>query len=355
MQAFVADGHRVYLLTQTPEGEYHAKCREFGVYTFAHNLKKKNSSIFFLRSTLFLIRFCRRNQIDLVYAHLENAGLPAVLAQYFIKAKVYTCRHIVDEATLMESHNFERLNKIVYSLSKHILVVSQRSKKWMVEKEGIQPKKIQVIPLAYNFSLFDQADPHQVQNIRKQYPAKLLLLTACRMMKGKRPDLGIDLSKQLIREGRDVKLILLGTGPMLPEIQQKIKHSGLEGHVFTPGFKSNVMDYLSACDLLIHPSLQDSSSVIIKEAGLCNKPVMCCREIGDVDEYLSDQNNALLVSRNITLEDMLTYVRKFYENPMDYKEIGINLNRSVKNRFAIEEIIPEYRRIHAGLENHEKN
>jgi glycosyltransferase involved in cell wall biosynthesis len=355
MQAFVNQGHHVFMLSQMEKGAYHIACENIGVQCFYYVLKKTFSPVYFLNHAIFLKRFCKKHSIDVVYAHLENAGLPAVLCQYFIPAKVFTCRHIVDEAELMGSKKFKWLNKIVYTLSKNIIVVSERSKQWMIEKEGVSEKKISVIRLAYNFALYPKADIKIVEEIRQQYPARMLLLTACRMMEGKRPQVSINVAKRLIEDGLDVKLLLLGEGPLANNIIKEITIPALESRVYFLGFRSNIMDYLSACDILIHPSLQDSSSVIIKEAGLNERAVLACFDIGDASEYLVHQKNALLVTSTTTEKEMTEHIKAVYAFPEQLIALGKNLKTSVLERFDISNILPEYNRIHLEIEQHGKH
>jgi glycosyltransferase involved in cell wall biosynthesis len=355
MQAFVNQGHAVFVLTQAEKGAYHEACEQLGVRSFAYSINKQNSLVYFFKHALFLKRFCTAHSIHLVYAHLENAGLAAVLCRPFISAKVFTCRHTVDEAELMGSRKFMFLNKIVYTLSRNSIVVSQRSKNHMVEKEGISEKKVRVIRLAYNFDLYPKADPRKVEEIRQAYSASLLMLCACRMMEGKRPQLAIKVCKKMLDEGLDVKLILLGDGPLLTVLKKQVFDLNLESKVFILGYRSNIMDFLSAADILIHPSVQDSSSVIIKEAGLNAKAVITCKDVGDAMEYLIHGQNALLVSSSNAEKEFFAELKAIYKDPNKLERLGQALKNSVLQRFSISTILPEYNRIHLELEQHGTN
>ena len=142
MQAFVSDGHTVFLLTQTQQGPYHEECRKLGVQVYSKLLTKSNPIVYFLRHSIYLFRFIKEYKIDIVYAHLETAALPAVLIQPFVKAKVVACRHIVDEAYLFKNKNFILLNKIVYRLARQVIKVSVRSKDFMINTEKTNSPKI---------------------------------------------------------------------------------------------------------------------------------------------------------------------------------------------------------------------
>lgn len=339
IESFSKQGHTLFVLTQTDKGIYHEQCENLSAKVYGCNIPKK-TFIYFLRHALFLIRFCRANKIDVVYSHIENASLSAVIAQYFIKAKVIACRHIIDEAYLLNSKKFILLNKIVYFFAKEIIVVSNRCKEYMVKIEGVSEKKIHVIYLAYNFNLYNKPNPIKVNEIKDLYNAKLLFITACRMVKPKRPEIAIEVIKRLVISGIDAKLLLLGTGIYTEELASYIAENKLSDRVFLLGFKDNIMDYLMACDALIHPSILDSSSVIIKEAGMCKKIVITCSGIGDVDEYLVNNVNSILVSKENSVDEMYNALKN--QPNILGNDFGEKLSQVVSNRFSIENILPQY-------------
>jgi glycosyltransferase involved in cell wall biosynthesis len=348
MEAFTKQGHKVLLLTQTERGPYHIQCEKFGVETFT-KIISRNSILYFIRHAFYLIRFCRKHNIHILYSHLENASLPAVLAQYFIQGKVFACRHIIDEAYLLKSKKFILLNKIVYRLAKNIIVVSSGSRDFMIKKEKVDANKIRIIYLAYNFSLFKSSDEKRVNEIRKRFESDILLVTACRLLKPKRVDASIAITEKLISSGINAQLIILGTGPIEEEIKNLIKEKQLAGKVHMAGYVDNVPDYLAAGDILLHPSVQDSSSVIIKEAGLCMRPVIACSGIGDVEDYLVNNINAILVDKNDVVNKMYEAVKKLANDHSLRQQLGVELKNAVIKRFDINTILPQYNEIHFNL------
>jgi glycosyltransferase involved in cell wall biosynthesis len=349
MEAFIKQGHSVFLLTQADRGIYHEHCEKSGVKTFTKVIRKYNSILYFLQHAIYLAKFCRKNKIDILYAHLENASFSAVIAQYFMKTKVIACRHVIDEAYYMGSRKFILLTRLVYWLAKEIIVVSHRCKEFMIAKENIPANKIKTIYLAYNFNLYEKPDDVKVDMIRKSFASDLFLLSACRLIKGKRAHTAIKVVERLIADGINVKLVILGKGPQEEELRKIVRDKNLEENIFFPGFVLNVQDYIAACSILVHPSLQDSSSVIIKEAGLNYKTVIACSGIGDVDDYLVDQHNAFLVSIENTEEEMYEVIKNFSRDTEKLKQMGIALHKSVTERFDIKNIIGYYNKIHADI------
>lgn len=335
MEHFVSEGHKVFLLTQGEEGEYHEACKKIGVECQYYPLKKKNFFQYFFLHALYLYKFILSNKIEIVFSHLENASLPAVLIQSFVRSKIIVCRHIIDEAYLLKSKKFILQNKIVYKLAKHVIVVSNRAKHFMVNHEGISSKKITVIPLLYNFNLYETPNENNIQKIRNEYHSDLLLITACRLVKPKRPQLSIEIAETLIKQGKNIKLLILGTGPESENLKKIVTEKKLNTNIYILGFKPNIIDYLSAADLLLHPSLLDSSSVIIKEAGLVKKPIIACNEVGDLDEYIINYNSGLLVDKNFFFVEATRALENILFDKFSIKNWGINLNKIIMNKFNI--------------------
>ncbi len=348
MEAFQKKGHTVFLLTQSPEGPYHAHCRSLGVKVFSRVLVKRHAAWYYLAHAFHLVRFCWRHRVNVLYAHLETAAFPAVLAQPLVSAKVIVCRHVVNEAVLSGNRNYMRMSRWVYGLARHVIVVSERARRYMIEQEGVDRRKIKFIPLAYNFNFYEKPNPIEVARIRQSLSCRLLVLTASRLVKAKRPELAMRVVAGLRRRGLDVKLMLLGAGPDEAALAKSCEENGWGDAVQFFGFRSNILDYLAACDLLIHPSLLDSSSVIVKEAGLLSKPVIACRGVGDLEEYLVDGNDIILVSPDNTEQEMLAAVEAFCLNPSRYEGLGAALHKKVLTRFSIDRVAVEYEPIHAG-------
>ena len=94
---------------------------------------------------------------------------------------------------------------------------------------------------------------------------------------------------------------------------------------------------------------------IIKEAGLNARTVLACKEIGDVQEYLVHQSNALLVSTSDPASEFCKQLKAVYGQADQLQALGQALKKTVLERFNISTILPEYNRIHLELESHGKN
>lgn len=342
MLAFKKQGHKVISLTQQEGYLINEFLNSNGVEAFSMVLKGSRVGWwYFLRHIFYFIRFCWKNNVQIVYSHLEPANFVASVGQFFIRAKVYLCRHHIDEAHLYGFQN-DLYYKITYRLAKKIIVVSDHAKRYMIEKEKIPAEKVIHINLAYDFSLYELPNVTRIETLKSQYSCELLLIAVCRLTKYKRPDLAIDVVSALIQNGLNAKLIILGKGELKDALEQKIHALGLTDHVFLPGHVQNVLEYISASDFLIHPSILDSSCVAVKEAGLVAKPVIVCKGIGDFEDYITHGVNGFLVDGDNFVSQTVSVIQRQYTNKEVLSNVGLRLQSDVRRLFSVDMIVPLY-------------
>lgn len=76
----------------------------------------------------------------------------------------------------------------------------------------------------------------------------------------------VDVLQELLQINKNVVLVLVGMGPDMPMVKEKVERLGLTESVFFEGLQTNVALYLQAMDLLIHPSLYEGLPISIIEA-----------------------------------------------------------------------------------------
>jgi glycosyltransferase involved in cell wall biosynthesis len=341
MQVFLEQKHEVFLLTQAKRGIYHEKCESYGVRAFSHEVTS-HRLWFVVQQFFFLVRFARRHKIDVIYAHLENASMIAVLAQYFIRAKVISCRHVIEEPHFYNSRKYLFQVKLVNFLSRKIIVVSRRCKEFMIEVEKVRPSKIVVINLAYNFNLYQAINETKVKEIKSRHPGTLNFIMASRFIDNKRPFEAIYLVEKLRQQGVITNLIILGNGPLEKEIRQYIREHRLENEITLYGYVDNVLDYFSAANILLVPSITESSSVVLKEAGLAGITAIICRDVGDAEDYLEDKREVFLTSKDSFLNEALEIANLCVKDSACLKTMGTSLRMKVKERFSLETNIANY-------------
>jgi len=340
MLGFKQQGHRVISLSQAEGRQIHPFLQSNGIETFTHVVGTGSWVIKFLNHLFHFILFCYKNKVDFVYSHLESANFVSVVGQFFIRAQVFVCRHHIDEAAL---RGFDKSvsYRLTYKLAEKIIVVSNKALKYSIHVEKIDADKIYKINLGYDFNLFEKPMPAEISKIKNEASNSLLLLTVGRLTKYKRADLALLVLKKLAVKNIDARLIILGTGEDELRLRNLITVLGLENMVSLKGHVSNVMDYVYAADFILHPSIMESSCVVVKEAGLVEKPVIVCEGIGDFDDYIVNDKNGFCVPQESDLFVEVAYdiILTNFKNKEKLNRIGSELRARVIELFGIENTI----------------
>jgi glycosyltransferase involved in cell wall biosynthesis len=115
----------------------------------------------------------------------------------------------------------------------------------------------------------------------------------------------------------------------------------LDAHVEFLGYENDVLTYLKASDWLVHPSISESSCVVVKEAGIVELPVIVCKGVGDFEEYLTNGVDSFIISPSHFCEEAFEIIVR-NTNHESNQLLGKALNQVVINRFHISKVIDRY-------------
>lgn len=345
MIGFHQQGHRVISLSQAEGHFIHEILTAQGIETYSFIPRSNANWVRFGKHFFYLIKFCRQNRVDVVYSHLEPANVISVFAQYFIRARVYICRHHVDQLALINQSG--RLSyRLIYSLARNIIVVSEAARNYMIREEKIPARKIITIPLGYDFDLYPPVRAEEVARLKALFNCSLTLVTAGSLSSLKRPELAVEVLDALRTRGFDCKLIFLGEGPLKDPLLEKIERAQLMPFVRFEGYVGNILEFFNAADILLHPSISESSCVVVKEAGLAELPVIVCKGVGDFDEYIIHDHNGWLVHPDHFVTEALTLIIRNHDQSVR-ERIGKMLRAEIRSRFSVERALKSYQ----GLNN----
>jgi glycosyltransferase involved in cell wall biosynthesis len=119
----------------------------------------------------------------------------------------------------------------------------------------------------------------------------------------------IEAMGEVIRVHPDSRLVICGTGPLLPELQAAARSAGVEGHVTFAGLVDNatVARYCAAADVFVLPSLLEACPTVALEALASGTPVISSDNPGGVelndafgvDVAIVPRENAMALARAI--------------------------------------------------------
>jgi len=343
MLKFKQLGHQVFFLTTSdrrgPVMDYSEKS---GVHVYLAEGKYRSRILSILFSIYYLWKFIKRHKIQLVFSHLESNNFTATIVGFFTKAKIVINRHHADDFVL-NGWSSRWDYRMTNTFCKECIVYSDYAKRVMIEQEGMTAGKVKVMKLSYDFSLYDQPNSAKVVEVKARTNG-LVLLTVGRLVKFKRTEQAILVLNELRSNNIDATLIIIGDGEEQEYLLALIDRLNLQSNCIMTGRIDNVMDYISACDVLLHPSVSESSCVVVKEAGLESKIVIANKGVGDFDSYLEHGVNSFLVHPSNFVEETVFCIKGLMSNRQNFKRMGANLNKDIYKLFDINNNFSQYDR-----------
>jgi len=285
-----------------------------------------------------LVKVIKENHIDIVNFH----GAKSNFLYGFIKNKI----NIPVTVTIHSDYRYDFLNsnwkKYIYTpLSKwglnkfkNYICVSNNLKE-LLEKNNFLGNKY-VVENGINIEKFN--GHKNKENIRSKYNIDnndFVYIVIARMHPIKNHDILIDAFKKCSLELHDIKLVLVGDGPLMESLKMKVDALGLNDKVIFTGFKDNPMDFINAADISILPSLSEGGAppLVILESALVKKTVICS-DVSDMKNIIN-KNNGFLINP-LSVEDIYLKMKEAYINKDVLALKGNNLFNLVKERFDIE-------------------
>ncbi len=171
---------------------------------------------------------------------------------------------------------------------------SEAAAEWMFGKDYCRKHDVPVLKNGIDISeiSFD-ADRRQEIEKRLSLSGKFVVGHVGRFSPRKNHDFLLDIFKVIHERNSNSVLMLVGTGPLMAEIQQKAQRLGIKDSVMFMGAQNNINEYYGAMDAFVLPSLAEDLPVAAIEAQASGLPLF----VSDtVDSELEITNNVKWLS-----------------------------------------------------------
>lgn len=273
-----------------------------------------------------------------------EAQLPALFA--LVKARVHS-EHGWDTADPDGSNKkYRMLRRLFRVLVSHYIALSNELKNYLVNIIGVSEQRITRICNGVDNNVFKPA-----LNGREALPSPgfadsehIVIGTVGRMQPVKDQlnlvDAFIILLNQLPQARNRLRLALLGDGPLMPVIVERLQQADALDLTWLPGDRADVPDLLHGFDIFVLPSKAEGISNTILEAMATGLPVVAT-SVGGNAELVDDGNTGVLVSPEnpaALAQALLHYIN----NPAQIKYHGANAYQRVQQNFSLDAMVNQY-------------
>ena len=100
-----------------------------------------------------------------------------------------------------------------------------------------------------------------------------------RFVEQKNHDFLIDIFEEVHNKNKNSILVLIGQGPLIQKIKNKVDNKKLENCVYFLGQKKDVNEWYQAFDTFVLPSLYEGLGMVLIEAQISGLPCVCSTEV----------------------------------------------------------------------------
>jgi N-acetyl-alpha-D-glucosaminyl L-malate synthase BshA len=302
---------------------------------------------YLLALTNTIVRLAHRRPLDIVHAHYAVPhATAAFLADEILRGdlgarapRTVTTLHGTDITLVGGDPSFKQVVAFSIERSHGVTTVSQSLERETRRVLGTK-RDIRVIP---NFLDCDVYRRLPAETIREQFcPAArggALVLHISNFRPVKRVGMVVEVFRRL-RERVNAHLVLIGDGPDRAELEGRVADGNLSDAVDFVGEQPDVVPWLSAADLFLLPSSQESFGMAALEAMACEVPVVASR-IGGLPEVIEDGVTGFLCDLD-DVDAMTDRAVAVLQDPALRRRIGTAAAQHVRTHFCDGAVVPMY-------------
>ena len=280
--------------------------------------------------------------LDLLHVHYAIPhSISGILARESLKPKRYlpviTTLHGTDITLVGADRSYLPITRYGIAQSDGVTAISHYLKE--ATKEIFQFDDIEVIP---NFICQTDYARHPVDELRSTLAlqGEPLLVHVSTFRPVKRPGDCIEILARVLQQGISTRLVMVGDGAERTNLEHRARSLGVYDKCIFVGKQPKIVDYLSAADVLLLPSEQESFGLAALEAMACEVPVIASR-VGGIPEVVTDGETGFL-SEVGDVDKMAADAARLLSDPILRRDMGKRARESAVSRYRTDIVIPQY-------------
>ena len=278
------------------------------------------------------IDILKEQRFDLIVSNtIANGDILPYLQQLNVPIKTYV--HELEMG--IQQYTKPAYFEAVKALSSTYIACAESVKENLIKNHNIDTTLIKVLPSLLPESALDyKSEKSFDQLIRNQYkiPENAFLVGGMGTVDFRK---GVDVFLQVASKLKnDVDIFFLWVGGQEEEINYKnfqidMNRLGLE-NIFFQKSVENPLDYLSMFDVFFISSREDPYPLVVLEAAILSKPIICFDRAGGAKDFVEQDCGAIVEYLNV--DKVVENIIQFKDNPNLKIQMGLNARKKVLER-----------------------
>lgn len=236
---------------------------------------------------------------------------------------------------------------------------TKKLKETMKEQMGRTVDNVETVYIGVDEKEFDSSkvDIFSNEDIKKykdKYKGKKCILFLCRISEEKRPIFMLKAFKKLLERDKNLLLLVVGDGDVLPEMKQVANQDQISENVIFYGMQphENTKEFYKLADVTVICSLVEGLTITTYESLAMGTPVVTA-DIGGQKELVDSTCGAVVqniqtdkddfYNRNYTEEEILRYVNAI-ERVLKDESLKDNCRTKILNGFTVDKMVQTFER-----------
>jgi len=293
-----------------------------------------------------LVTLCRERRVTIWHGHDYKSNALGLVVRRFWPMKLVSTVHGwgVEEGRAPLYYKIDRLCLRRYE---RVICVSESLRETCV-RSGVATDRCVVIENAIDTDQYTRRQPALQAKCKLGIPPERLVIGAVGRLSPEKNYAGlIRVLDRVVRQGRDVQLVIVGGGDQQENLEDLVTQLGLIDRVRLLGHRSDTIDLYEAMDVFVLNSLREGLPNVLLEAMALGVPVVATR-IGGIPQVVEHDGNGLLIDADS--EDQLTAALERLLGDAGLRErLAENARRTIEDRYSFALRMAKVRAIYDGL------
>ena len=328
---------------KTEEVEIAEKARERGIPIHYFTMRRGLNPF----GIYEIVKFIKHNRISLVHSHGYKANIFFGILPLRSFPIISTVHGWLKFGHDRKEKVYEFLDSKALKRLDFVVAVSEAVKEDLI-KRGISKKKIVTIYNGITTNYFHgKCDGLEIRRSYLLEQDDFVIGTAGRLSEEKGHAYLIQAIPDLVKEIKNIKLIIAGDGPLKKDLEYLIEKLRVSSHVRLIGYEKNIESFFSAIDLFILPSLTEGLPISLLEAMASGRAVIGTR-VGGIKEVIQNSVNGILIPP-MNVEEISESIKFLYHDRETRRRLGFEGKRHVDSKFSSKAMVEGYDKLYREI------
>lgn len=245
------------------------------------------------------------------------------------------------------------INQLTFPWINCVTALSQTHKSYLVEKEKIDPRKIEIIPNGVDFSRFNRQEGGDLLRASLGVPREAKVAGIVAMLRPEKAhDIFLKAAAKVVKGTPEAYFLIVGDGVERSRLESLSAELGIAKNVRFLGARDDIPEILKALDVGVlssNPVVETLSNSVL-EYMAAGKPVVATR-VGTLPEVIVEGQTGFLVEPGdwSGLADRMT---KLFQDPSLAERMGRAGRQRVEKHYSVDQMVRMTEALFERLLNH---